>query len=84
MGVERAARGRRQILRGEEGVEFGARPGELGAGAVEDLGDRAPAGPADQDTLLIGGGGTDFLLDAAEGFQGGEVGANPGDRTGRG
>jgi hypothetical protein len=84
VGIEGAARGRRQLLRYEQRGEFGSYPGELGTGVVEGLGDRAPTGPAGQDTLLFRGGGAAFLLDAAEGFQGGEVGADTGYRTGRG
>jgi hypothetical protein len=63
----------------EEGGELVAGPGELFAGFVEGLGDGAPAGPAGQDRLLLGGGRAGVVLESAQDGEGGQVGADAGD-----
>ena len=84
MGIDGVAPGRGQLGGGEELGELGARPGELTAAVVEDLGNGAPAGPAGQDGLLFGGRGAGVVLEGAQDREGGDVGADAAYRAGRG
>jgi hypothetical protein len=84
VGVEGVARSGRQLSGVQQGGELAAGPGEILAAVVEDLGDGTPAGPAGQGLLLVGGDRAVFALDALQGGEGGQVGADPGDGAGGG
>ena len=82
MGIERAPCGRGQFYAGEQAGELIARLGELGTRGVEDLRNRAPAGPARQDALFSLGRRAVLSLDLAQRCEGLDVGADSADGAG--
>ena len=82
--VEGVAGRRGQLRRGQQAGELVAGPGVRSPAGIEDLRDRAPARPAGQHRLLVGGRRAVLALDGAERGERGQVRADPGDRAGRG